>query len=1001
MKKVSLIFALILTVSTTFGQDYLGLSTGNYSGIHGIMLNPAMAADNRYRFELNVLGTSFNFRNNYLGLTRDYFVNNRFSFDDFQTFQDFKDRVVTENSVANDASNNNAVFARIGNRLNLPSIFMSTGRKSGLALNFQNRTSIAIDNMNADFAKQLYEQWNYSPTYGNQYRTDDLDLTALNWIEAGLTYGRVLYDGNKHFLKGGITGKYLGGISAMYFHADELTIEAGSDSTFSATTNGTTAQYGHSETDISSQINTSYRPDASSWGYDIGLMYEFRGRINKFKFNKFDEKSEDMEELNRRDKNKYSFRIGASLLDVGSLEFNSVPLAKDFRAAITNFNFRNTNLSNVRDFDTLISQNVTYTSRNPQDFSVAMPTALNLNFDLHLVKGFYVNAMTYRPFNRINNSTDYKVHTPSFTSVTPRWEGRVAGVYVPFTFREGQNTVIGTSVRLGPVFFGTTNITTLLQKDNILGADFHAGLKLPLAFGGRESKASKWFDSFEQNIGTADPDITNEGDQFYYQNDGKNERIENNNTEREVIVEKAAPAPPAQPIQITINNYNSGSKKGTRSVIDTKNGNVEIDTDNSENSNSKEMMNLQEQIEYLKYKLNQKENLIDEMDLERERILNGESDGSSKKKIEELKEEFLYSTDFNYSGRSLDGLSASALRMELKSLQNELSVLGAENYSLDQDLSETLRDNEEVLSTYSDREMLAKLTELNSDYLEVYQLGPKALHTSLYKDYSYGTTASKKNTVNVDERVNRAERTTEVREVYVENPQKDGEIEALSNEISELREELSQRNATLNDMNSNRKWWQFKTKRKVRIDSVYVTQTPETVIVREPELKIIRDTVYIESPREVVEKVVTKVVRDTVTNTIEKNNVIKEIREVKVDNDKENLLAMTPFVVLFDVGRYDVKSVFNNRLDFYAEQFRRFDDLKIELRGYTDATGNPAKNLILSKKRADAVRHYLVTKGVKFNSVFVTGLGSDNPISDNETFSGKSQNRRVEVKFTK
>ena len=100
MKKLLLLFCSVLAIASADAQDYLGLSTGNYSGIQGVMLQPANVADNRYKWELNLVSTNIGFQNNYIGLSRNYFVNNRFSFDDFDSYDDFKRNVMTENAVS-------------------------------------------------------------------------------------------------------------------------------------------------------------------------------------------------------------------------------------------------------------------------------------------------------------------------------------------------------------------------------------------------------------------------------------------------------------------------------------------------------------------------------------------------------------------------------------------------------------------------------------------------------------------------------------------------------------------------------------------------------------------------------------------------------------------------------------------------------------------------------------------------------------------------------------
>jgi outer membrane protein OmpA-like peptidoglycan-associated protein len=73
-------------------------------------------------------------------------------------------------------------------------------------------------------------------------------------------------------------------------------------------------------------------------------------------------------------------------------------------------------------------------------------------------------------------------------------------------------------------------------------------------------------------------------------------------------------------------------------------------------------------------------------------------------------------------------------------------------------------------------------------------------------------------------------------------------------------------------------------------------------------------------------------------------------------------------------------------------------DWTLKLSGHTDNQGDAAKNMLLSEKRAKAVKKYLVSKGVKADKVITEWFGPDKPIADNTTEAGRQKNRRVEMK---
>ena len=70
---------------------------------------------------------------------------------------------------------------------------------------------------------------------------------------------------------------------------------------------------------------------------------------------------------------------------------------------------------------------------------------------------------------------------------------------------------------------------------------------------------------------------------------------------------------------------------------------------------------------------------------------------------------------------------------------------------------------------------------------------------------------------------------------------------------------------------------------------------------------------------------------------------------------------------------------------------------KFEVAGYTDSTGAPERNQLISEQRAQAVRTYLIDQGVQENLLLPKGYGQENPVADNATRKGRAQNRRVEL----
>ena len=84
-------------------------------------------------------------------------------------------------------------------------------------------------------------------------------------------------------------------------------------------------------------------------------------------------------------------------------------------------------------------------------------------------------------------------------------------------------------------------------------------------------------------------------------------------------------------------------------------------------------------------------------------------------------------------------------------------------------------------------------------------------------------------------------------------------------------------------------------------------------------------------------------------------------------------------------------------IDRDAASLDKWGDVNIEVAGHTDSRGSDEYNMKLSQRRAEAVRSYLVSKGIASDRLSAKGYGESQPVADNATDEGRFQNRRVEL----
>jgi OOP family OmpA-OmpF porin len=99
----------------------------------------------------------------------------------------------------------------------------------------------------------------------------------------------------------------------------------------------------------------------------------------------------------------------------------------------------------------------------------------------------------------------------------------------------------------------------------------------------------------------------------------------------------------------------------------------------------------------------------------------------------------------------------------------------------------------------------------------------------------------------------------------------------------------------------------------------------------------------------------------------------------------------------FDFDKSDLKAGDKKELDAAAAKIKPMKIESITVTGHTDNVGTDAYTQNLSERRAEAVKKYLVGKGVNAGQIQTHGKGESQPVADNKTADGRSKNRRVDV----
>jgi hypothetical protein len=492
--KILLLAAAIAAMSLSLkGQDFLPFANDNYMGITGVHLNPASIADSRYLVDISLVGVSFDAYNNYLPFNTKNVIN--FLTDGI----DYKNK---------EFLNGKNKWRNVMASVDVLNFMVSITPK--VALGFTGRTRFFgnVQNFDENVATMLYNDMGLQDLYFNgnidkQYSIDKMSINMAAWSEYGVTVAGVLWESqNKHhFLKGGLTGKILQGLGAMYLNIDDLVFEFYNKDSVgmygnAARTRGSNVSYGMSENlnSLKQDLKSgNYRYNVASrrlgLGFDFGFVYEWRPDGEKY------EEEMDCKVGEMKYANKYKLRIGLSVTDIGWLTYKKGANSNNFilngttnlKEDFDNIDNNNGKISGMNQrINELIATNQAYQQGNETEtFKTTLPTAISLQIDYHIWKGFYLNFTPFISLYQARNVKDdfAKIHSYSIISLAPRFEHKWFGVSIPFQYNQMSKTgvTLGLGLRLGPLWIGTNDLLSLCSKD-MYGMNLQAALKIPIMY---------------------------------------------------------------------------------------------------------------------------------------------------------------------------------------------------------------------------------------------------------------------------------------------------------------------------------------------------------------------------------------------------------------------------------------------------------------------------------------------------------------------------------------
>jgi hypothetical protein len=484
ISSASLLFILIS--SNTHAQQWLGVTGSNYAGTQSVYNNPANLSDSRYKLYVNLVANDIFLSNNYEGWNAPYSILQLLTNSASNDYRNKSGIIIFKNSYYDINTDGEPYHLNLINDLRGPSVLFTLNNKRAIGILTRIRTGVNLSNVSLPLANLIRLGTDTLLLKNQDFKLSGTSLNMNSYAELGLSYSQILKDEDEDFVKIGITVKRVVGIYNAHINIQEADYDIVNDPAEPKKQllriNTLKANYGYTREGAYKNASPSFgwvfgnQSAGSGWGVDLGIVYEYRPELRKYAY-----REKGVQKLDPS-KNKYEFRLGVSILDIGGINYKNPNYVRNWEANASNVIFNSTDVSRVEGSDDAFSRINTKIGSGDlnslNNFTSSLPTVLQVNFDYHLRDKFYVNSLWVQG---LRGSQSIGMKMPSSLSVTPRWESKWIEVAMPFALLDNYNTfTFGLATRLGPLFFGTDNLGTFLNINHPRGADLYFGLSVPI-----------------------------------------------------------------------------------------------------------------------------------------------------------------------------------------------------------------------------------------------------------------------------------------------------------------------------------------------------------------------------------------------------------------------------------------------------------------------------------------------------------------------------------------
>lgn len=459
MRKIDcsfLVFLFVLCFSSANAQFQTSWLSDNYAGINSVVFNPALPTAFPKRWDLNLASSEVFLENNYGYIADKSLYNFYQNRADLEVLlgPDLEGLVRDVDFVFDFFEGKKLRGGTFQANIQGPSFLFRINENHHVGLFTGAHAAFGVQNVPGSLSYYTFS----STAYNDDIRIKPFAGTFMSWNEVGLNYGytKKYSTGDLTF---GINVKRLQGYEAFYLGIETNTTiyRIQPDSLAGENVN---ISFAYSSSLINSLPDFKPEVNGNGLAIDFGMVYK--------------NDSENPDKL-------YDYKVGFSFMNLGSINFNK------------NSSYHQVDVNGVskiawadyKDFDDvgqlgdviqLFSEQTlgdSTASRQAQNVRVALPASLNLFGDFSLMPYVFVNTSLIQPIPLSKRQP----LTGSHFSITPRFEHRWLGAYLPVNVINWEQVNIGFAARLGYLVIGTENLKSAFIPGEFTGAELFAALK--------------------------------------------------------------------------------------------------------------------------------------------------------------------------------------------------------------------------------------------------------------------------------------------------------------------------------------------------------------------------------------------------------------------------------------------------------------------------------------------------------------------------------------------